>query len=782
MTAIIPDTPPPLVRLYRKLLPAVVVYAFVVFGLAAPSPFMLVVALPLFCLGWWYAQRFGDGRLPRPISVGLIMLAVSWAVVRAAGLRGRDMSQVVDVFAEFLALLLVVRSMDRRTPRELAQVVVLAGFVLIATVLTNIELVVALAIVGAIPLLYAVALLHQVVAAYEKQRFLARRHREGVLRVEGDRRSVAAPLPAGGAAPANRAVLLFVLFATLASAVIASGVFVVMPRSVGVGPLASWGAASGRTSGLAQDIRLGFDTGTISQDSAVIADVRLADVAGRSLPTGETLYLRASVLTEYADGRWSAPERREVRDSGRSLREGLRLIDPDTPPRAERRLEISLRAVETNQMLLSPWQPERITSEARGSVQADARTLTLRWTGRSARADYAVDYHRPLPVDELPVRWAQTPGADEPPPPTEPERSTLLPESIRAYFDERIGMPPALLEPGRFEGQVRARSIARRIESHLRTEFGYTLELETAPADRDPMEWFLNDRRVGHCEYFASAMTALCWSVGLNARVVIGFVGTEVNAVTSRYVIRNSNAHAWVEVEVAPGLWETYDPTPPEEFQAIHRPPAGALDWLRRWIEAVEYAYARRVVGFDEQQRSGLLGIPEDTHPLAWLRGAAAWVQASVSGDMLRRFAMIFASLLAASAVLVAGLRVIPGARRWIDRVAGRTVAGVMGLLGARRAGPEAEDRRLHAELTQALRKLGLVKPEPVPLGRWLESPVGAPAADPAAISEARVVAEAVYLIRFAGHSLTAEQRERCRAALARMRAAAGPTGRPSAR
>jgi transglutaminase-like putative cysteine protease len=58
-------------------------------------------------------------------------------------------------------------------------------------------------------------------------------------------------------------------------------------------------------------------------------------------------------------------------------------------------------------------------------------------------------------------------------------------------------------------------------------------------------------------------MVALCRSVGINARMVAGYLAAEFDASTGRYIVRESNAHAWVEAELGTDRWRRYDPTPP---------------------------------------------------------------------------------------------------------------------------------------------------------------------------------------------------------------------------
>jgi len=102
---------------------------------------------------------------------------------------------------------------------------------------------------------------------------------------------------------------------------------------------------------------------------------------------------------------------------------------------------------------------------------------------------------------------------------------------------------------------------ARRIVEHLRTAYGYTLELPGKEQD-NPIAHFLFERKKGHCEYFASSMALMLRSIGIPARVATGFRGGTLNPLSGWYTVRASDAHSWVEAFIPGNGWTTYDPTP----------------------------------------------------------------------------------------------------------------------------------------------------------------------------------------------------------------------------
>src|SRR5439155_10462138 len=74
--------------------------------------------------------------------------------------------------------------------------------------------------------------------------------------------------------------------------------------------------------------------------------------------------------------------------------------------------------------------------------------------------------------------------------------------------------------------------------------------------------------RRGFCEHIASAMAVLLRAQGIPTRIVTGYGPGERNPLTGYFEVRQSNAHAWVEVYYPRVGWLPYDPTfgvPPAE-------------------------------------------------------------------------------------------------------------------------------------------------------------------------------------------------------------------------
>jgi transglutaminase-like putative cysteine protease len=153
--------------------------------------------------------------------------------------------------------------------------------------------------------------------------------------------------------------------------------------------------------------------------------------------------------------------------------------------------------------------------------------------------------------------------------------------------------------------------IARRIEKHLSSYYGYTLDLRRVE-DGDPVADFLFNTRQGHCEYFASAMVLMLRSRRVPARLVNGFQTGEYNDAADVYTVRQSDAHSWVEVyfprEGHNGLWVAFDPTP-DAGRSVYG--GGLAAWLRHRREAMEMFWLEHVVGFDANKQFSMAGAAQ---------------------------------------------------------------------------------------------------------------------------------------------------------------------------
>jgi len=140
--------------------------------------------------------------------------------------------------------------------------------------------------------------------------------------------------------------------------------------------------------------------------------------------------------------------------------------------------------------------------------------------------------------------------------------------------------PERLLElPDELDGRIRALATdttrgletdfekALALESLFRTpgNFVYSTDVVPGHGSDDLAAWLLepesNNYRTGYCEQFSTSMAVMARAVGIPSRVILGFTpGTQLE--DGRVVVRDRNAHAWVELWMPAQGWVRFDPTP----------------------------------------------------------------------------------------------------------------------------------------------------------------------------------------------------------------------------
>lgn len=140
--------------------------------------------------------------------------------------------------------------------------------------------------------------------------------------------------------------------------------------------------------------------------------------------------------------------------------------------------------------------------------------------------------------------------------------------------------------------------IALKIQRYLQKNYEYTIELE-GTENVNPVGEFLFATRRGHCELFSSAMCCLLRALGIPARIVVGYYSNEWNPYGEYYVVRESNAHAWVEVWIDGYGWITFDPTPPESLP-ISMEKDKFFVRLSHLYDSLRVNWQRYVIDFDK--------------------------------------------------------------------------------------------------------------------------------------------------------------------------------------
>lgn len=148
----------------------------------------------------------------------------------------------------------------------------------------------------------------------------------------------------------------------------------------------------------------------------------------------------------------------------------------------------------------------------------------------------------------------------------------------------------------------------RAIEKYLLTNFHYTLDRKPKLAG-NPLEDFLFHSREGHCELFATAMVLMLRSLQIPARLVNGFYGGEYNPVGNYFLIREAQAHAWVEVLFPQVGWVRFDPSPQVVGIAMSQVTPSAY---QQYWDAMKFSWYRWVIRYSHADQMRVLNKAQE--------------------------------------------------------------------------------------------------------------------------------------------------------------------------
>jgi transglutaminase-like putative cysteine protease len=258
--------------------------------------------------------------------------------------------------------------------------------------------------------------------------------------------------------------------------------------------------------------------------------------------------------------------------------------------------------------------------------------------------------------------------------------------------------------------------------------FRYSRQPGTLP-QRQPLDWFLFERRVGFCGHYASAFTALMRAAGVPARVVSGYHGGDWVRPWGGpgYLdLRQDNAHAWSEVWLPELGWQRVDPSTwlaqegGDGLVAHARP--GPLSWLVRQWWGLDLAWGRWWMGFNraaqeallqrllgnQRQLVGLVALGAVAAALGGALAALAGLRRRPMGDAPRRELERCLTLLSRHQLQPQPGETLP---RFFARLAERQPAlapdleGMLGPYQSWRYGPGPKRRRQARQLAEELRR-----------------------------------------------------------------------------
>ncbi len=222
------------------------------------------------------------------------------------------------------------------------------------------------------------------------------------------------------------------------------------------------------------------------------------------------------------------------------------------------------------------------------------------------------------------------------------------------YRNEADGLSPRrrsqeLALPGGFNPETLALAAQWREEAPSTEELiqrllgwynqAFTYTLRPPALGEHTVDEFLFQTRRGFCEHFANSFVFFMRAAGIPARVVAGYQGGERHPTDNYLTVRQYDAHAWAEVWLAGRGWVEFDPTAAVAPQRIEQSFSelfsaeeefledqlfalaryrhiGWINGLRLRLDALDYAWATHVLGYENIQNHVLTDLLGEVNPL----------------------------------------------------------------------------------------------------------------------------------------------------------------------
>lgn len=366
--------------------------------------------------------------------------------------------------------------------------------------------------------------------------------------------------------------------------------FLLFPR---IAPL--WSVPSKNTqatTGMSDVLRPG-DVTRLGRSAEVAFRVQFED----QIPPQRELYWRGMVLNEFADGAW-------------------RTLGWSDHPATERKLDKPIAVGESlkYRIIIEPTMQHWLY--AMPYAQSPTAGVFEAWDFRLAvrkplESTFAYDV----------VTWPE---------------SSLQPELSPWRREAELALPSNLNPLTRewVERQVNAvgngPELIARVLSYFREQpFYYTLQPPKIDDD-DFVDEFIFQSLRGFCEHYAYSFVVMMRMAGIPARIIGGYQGGELNTLNNTLIVRQFDAHAWVEVWLEDRGWVRVDPTaavaPERVEQGLEEALRGQegfladsllsayrfrsvtmVNWLRLRYDAAAWQWQSFIIGFNSDEQIDLL-------------------------------------------------------------------------------------------------------------------------------------------------------------------------------
>ena len=542
------------------------------------SPMMVLLSGPAVAASWfWEAPAVNVERWSKAWT-GMTVLFLVYTVLSVL-----TTGEFLLAASGFILFLLVAKLYSRRSCRDYLHIYVLAFLLLVAGTVLNAELTYGVFFLGfVISSTWALTLFH--LRREMEDNFLLKHsddessERVQVARILNSRRIV------------GRRFFLGTSAISLTIFISAALLFLTIPR-IGFGLFFNKSRAGVTLAGFSDGVKLGGH-GVIKNDDTIVMRVKVDEAyEGRKAPY---VHWRGVAFDQYSQGQWrrsrgAPPTNQSIRIGDGTTRH---VLTYDQRSADLSMIRDRLKNGTRQEIYLEPLGNDVLFAASMPSIFE----FDTRWKERPRRSRNDEIRH----PHSSGIKYVVYSSLD---PPGDRElrgAGTELPTGYEVYLQ----MPPEITDgvkelSEKIAGQAPTNiDKARALEGWLKTELDYTLTLKS-PGSREPIDYFLFERKRGHCEYFSSAMTIMLRSQGIPSRNVNGFLGGAWNEYDDYIAVRAGDAHSWVEAYFPGYGWITFDPTPSANVDQLGR---GSLGWwakAKRIADSLRFKWFKWVIEYD---------------------------------------------------------------------------------------------------------------------------------------------------------------------------------------
>ena len=274
-----------------------------------------------------------------------------------------------------------------------------------------------------------------------------------------------------------------------------------------------------------------------------------------SAPASPTpYYWRGRVYDFYADGQWTNSSATSLDFQPSS--QNLSLVDAQN--RTEAQLQFTMQ-LPRQSLLYAPSEPVWVDQPGSVSVDsiANGQNDPFAWFANPPIAQGG-RYQVRAEIDDPTVTDLEAAGMSYPS--WVQDRYLEVPQNIQVMIQT--------LADKVVSGQSTPYDKTQAITNYLRNTIQYSTTVPSPPPNEDPAVWVLFNYKKGFCNYYASAEILMLRSIGIPARLAVGFAEGETNnnllgdhTNGESYTVLSRDAHAWPEVYF-PGIgWVEFEPT-----------------------------------------------------------------------------------------------------------------------------------------------------------------------------------------------------------------------------